>query len=137
MVCIFCSAETQVTNSRPQKRTNTVWRRRKCQNCGNIFTTEETALLTAAVAVERPDGTLTGFNREKLLVSLYNSLRHRSTALQDATALTDTVISKLMPQLTDGRIQSTIIITTVTTTLKRFDRAASVQYAAYHPLKQK
>lgn len=134
MVCIYCSGETQVVNSRPQKRLNTVWRRRKCLKCHNIFTTEEGALLGAVIAVIGKGGSSTGFEREKLLISLYNSLRHRPTALSDAVGITDTVIAKLLPEGADGQLERATIIKTASDVLKRFDRAAAVQYAAYHPI---
>jgi transcriptional repressor NrdR len=134
MVCIYCNGSTQVINSRPQKRTNTTWRRRQCQNCSHIFTTEESALLSAIIAVEASNGSTTGFEREKLLISLYNSLRHRPTALKDAVAITNTVITKLLPQATEATIQAATIITTASQVLKRFDTAADVQYRAYHPI---
>lgn len=134
MVCIYCSGNTQVINSRLQKRSNSVWRRRKCQNCHIVFTTEENALLSAVIAVIGKDGSQAGFEREKLLISLYNSLRHRPSALPDAVAITDTVINKLLPESKDGQLERATIITTATAVLKRFDRAAAVQYAAYHPI---
>ncbi len=135
MVCLYCGGETGVTNSRPQKRTNTIWRRRQCTDCRALFTTEEAALLAAAVAVAAPDGSITGFGREKLLISLYNSLRHRPSALQDAIALTDTVTSRLLARGGSANLPTAVIITAVVQTLQPFDAAAAVQYQAYHPLK--
>ncbi len=133
MVCLYCGNSTQVTNSRPQKRTNTTWRRRQCTACHKIVTTEEAALLSSVIAVERLNGQIVPFEREKLLVSLYNSLRHRKTALRDAVALTNTVISLLIPQSADVHLHTTIIIKTSAEVLDRFDTAAAVQYRAYHP----
>lgn len=134
MVCIYCTGETKVVNSRPQKRLNTIWRRRRCLNCKLVFTTEEGTLLGSVIDVVGKNGSIHGLERERLLISLYNSLRHRPTALRDAVGITDTVIAKILPEAHDGQVERTVIIKAATTALKRFDRAAAVQYAAYHPI---
>lgn len=133
MVCIYCGSSTGVTNSRPQKRTNTVWRRRQCHLCRAVFTTEEAVILASVIVITRVDGPTSTFSKEKLLISLYGSLKHRPTALPDAISLTDTVISQLLPHMQLAAIPVGAIITTATKVLQRFDQAAAVQYRAYHP----
>jgi len=133
MVCIYCKNELSVVNSRPQKRSNQVWRRRKCPNCGAIFSTTEAINLEGAISV-RTAASLKPFSRITLFVSIYESCRHRASATRDAVALTDTVIGKLLPKATTGVLPIETIITTTVSTLKRFDKAASVQYSAFHPL---
>lgn len=135
MVCIHCGSETQVTNSRPQKRLNQVWRRRKCLSCSSIFSTEEVAQYTASWAVLDHAGHIRAFERDKLFVSIYSSLQHRTTALRDATALTDTVIKKLIGQARDGVIIGSVLAQTVQVALNRFDTAASVHYQAFHAVR--
>ncbi|MDL2341473.1 MAG: hypothetical protein QFB87_00115 [Patescibacteria group bacterium] len=72
------------------------------------------------------------FSRDKLFLSLYNSLQHRPTALADASGLTDTVISKLSPQVQAGIVRPAQITQLATVALHRFDTAASVHYQAFH-----
>ncbi|MEK7059984.1 MAG: hypothetical protein AAB971_04490 [Patescibacteria group bacterium] len=132
MVCIHCGEETQVINSRPQKRLNQVWRRRKCLSCKAIFTTEEVAQYEASWAVRGADGALQAFNRDKLLLSLYKSCEHRQTALEDARALTNTIINKLRSQAKDGVIGRSTIVQVSQVALNRFDVVASVHYQAFH-----
>ena len=134
MVCIHCSHETHVVNSRPQKRTNQVWRRRKCGYCGAIFSTHEVAQLGDAWAVLDTHGHIRPFARDQLYLSLYKSLEHRKTAVHDATALTETVIKNLGAQVRDGVIIRSSLIQTVNVALNRFDKTASSLYAAYHQL---
>ncbi len=132
MVCPYCTQNTGVINSRHQKRANQVWRRRKCSNCGAVFTTTESIDLSGALRVRKTTG-LEPFLRDTLLLSLYESLKHRKSALQDATALTGTVISALHP-LADATIVDRDVITTVTISiLERFDKAAATHYQAFHP----
>lgn len=74
------------------------------------------------------------FSREKLLLSIYDSLRHRKTAVTDATALTETIWSKLYPRISDATLPRELIVQIAIEVLKRFDKAAATSYAAFHPL---
>jgi transcriptional repressor NrdR len=133
MVCIYCGHDTQVTNSRHQKRLNQVWRRRKCTYCGAIFSTTEGANTSQALSVQKNNG-LEPFSRDKLFVSVYDSLRHRKTVLDDATALTGTIISTLTPLAEGAAIDRDVVITVTTTVLQRFDKPAASHYQAFHPI---
>jgi len=132
MVCIYCGGKTQVTNSRHQKQLNQVWRRRKCLQCQAMFSTHEMAAYDAAWRVQTANSALVPFNRYKLLISLYKSLEHRPTALEDATALTDTIIGMLLKSARNGLIEARIITTAAAEVLQRFDTAAAVHYQAFH-----
>lgn len=132
MTCIYCGGKTQVINSRPQKRLNRTWRRRECQNCHAVFTTEESANLSGSIVVRHPHAPVQPFSRDKLFVSLYRALGHRKTAVEDASALCDTVIAKLLHGEAEAAISPSDIIQTAQEVLSRFDNAATVQYAAYH-----
>jgi transcriptional regulator NrdR family protein len=134
MVCVYCGHKTQVTNSRSQKRLQAVWRRRQCLNCDAIFTTQEQADLGSSVGFLNKQGVVEPFNRQTLFLSLYDSLRHRSTAQQDATALTATVISKLLPLIEQAQLDRTTVVKTAAPVLKRFDSVAAVSYGAFHPI---
>lgn len=133
MVCIYCGNKTEVVNSRPQKRANQIWRRRHCFECGNVFTTIESVDLSLSLLVQYP-GSLEPFLRDKLLLSMYDCLRHRKDPVNDATALTATVLHKLLDSVASPKLTRSQIVTTVTSVLKNFDHAAHVQYAAFHPL---
>lgn len=133
MVCLYCSGDTAVVNSRPQHRTNQVWRRRRCLSCGAIFTTEESARREFAWVVSgNHRGRSQPFSRDKLFLSLYKSCEHRKTALEDAKGLTETVISRLAGRLSGGALSRQDIIGVAQVALNRFDKSASVHYAAYH-----
>lgn len=134
MVCVYCSSPTQVTNSRLQRRSNHIWRRRKCLACGSIFTTSEHPELTTAFMVAGAAGKLKPFSRDQLFITIYQSCKHRPTAVGDATALTDTVLGHLLAGRHDGTIKRDTIVRITHQALKRFDLAAATFYAAYHPL---
>lgn len=135
MVCIYCGSPTQVTNSRPQKRLNQVWRRRACTQCGAIFTTNETADLATSLVVQAGGGSVQPFHRDQLFVSILRAVGHRQAPVNDAGALTATITAKLLHGTKTAAITRQNIITVVLQTLKHFDSAAAVQYAAYHQTK--
>lgn len=133
MVCIYCGSKTQIVNSRPQKRSQSTWRRHHCPNCGATITTQERVDLAASVVFVAKDGREYPFIRETLLQSLYDSLKHRPDALTEALDLTDTIITKLMPHINQAGLPRAVVIETSYQVLKRFDKAAATTYLAYHP----
>lgn len=74
------------------------------------------------------------FLRDMLFLSLYDACRHRSTAITDASALTDTVIGKLLAgqHVKDGTVQRDDISTCCKQVLAAFDTTAATHYAAFH-----
>lgn len=132
MVCIYCKSDTQVINSRHQKRVNSVWRRRQCQNCFTIFTSIETPDYSYSIVVHKPSDKLEPFSRDKLFVSVYFSLKHRKTALGDARAITNTVIGKLGDSINGAELDLSLITSKTHQVLKQFDKAGAVHYQAYY-----
>lgn len=137
MVCIYCRATTRVTNSRPQIRSNAIWRRRQCQKCQAIFTTQERPDLSASLAFFQPKTGLVPFSRQTLFLSLYNSLRHRQNAQEDAESLTDTIVGALLRTNSQAAVERDQLVSLAQQTLQRFDTAAAVSYNAFHPLPTK
>ncbi len=131
MVCLYCGGKTEVVNSRPQKRMNQIWRRRKCSACGAVFTTNERIDYSATIVVKRKSG-LEPFERDTLLVSLATSLGHRPTAVGDAAALATTVTRALLSAAENGVVEVTNITAESYKVLNRFDTLAAAHYRAYH-----
>ncbi len=73
------------------------------------------------------------FSRDQLLLSIYDSLRHRKTATMDASALTGTILSQLYPLIHEATIERDTIVEIAAATLDRFDTAAATHYRAFHP----
>jgi transcriptional repressor NrdR len=135
MVCLYCHQDLAVSNSRPQKSRNQTWRRRPCKACGAVFTSIEALDLTQALVVLK-NGRLQPFDRDRLFISMYESLRHRPAAANDARGLADTVIAHIIKHAAHGSIEARTIFEQALNTLQRFDRAAASHYAAFHPQKQ-
>jgi transcriptional repressor NrdR len=134
MVCVYCGSTTRTVNSRHQKRLNQVWRRRRCTECGAIFTTLEAVDTNLALGL-RSGTHFEPFSRDKLLLSVHDSLKHRKTALEDALALTGTIMSRLYPHVQDASLSREILIKTALDVLTHFDKAAATHYQAFHPIK--
>ncbi|MCL4357797.1 hypothetical protein M1512_02805 [Patescibacteria group bacterium] len=134
MVCIYCGGNTRVINSRPQPRNNQVWRRRFCPVCQAIFTTYEQADLVHNWTVKAASGKPSGFMEEKLFLSIYESLKHRPSAIVDAINLTKTVIQKINRSAKHGVIDANLISKITLVCLNRFDKVASTHYQAFHDL---
>jgi transcriptional repressor NrdR len=131
MVCPYCSAPTRVTNSCKQKRANSVWRRRECSDCGAIFSSIESIDYATTLLVVHQSHT-EAFSRDKLLLSVYESLRHRKTAIADASALTTTIIGNLLSHPVTAQISAADIVLDTVKILARFDKAAATHYQAFH-----
>lgn len=132
MVCINCGEKTHVTNSRASRKDSSIWRRRECFSCGGLFTTSETPEYSGSWVVQSHNGVLAPFSPDHLFLSLYKSCEHRQTALHDARTLADTIIRKLGSEVQHGTLKVQSIIQTAQVALNRFDKAASVHYAAFH-----
>jgi transcriptional repressor NrdR len=132
MVCVYCGYETKVTNSRLQKRSNQVWRRRQCEACKAVFTTHEAidlsqTLLVGSGASGHP------FLPDRLYSDLLEALQDRKDRYIAAREVTSTIIQKLQKN-TNGPLFSTKLISkTAAEILKRFDKRAYLRYTAEHP----
>lgn len=134
MVCVYCGGNTKVSNSRPQKKSNRIWRRRFCTDCQAVFTTIELYDPSQTWMVRGPLNKPNAFISEKLFLSIYESLKHRPSALLDAKYLTETVVNKLGRTTINGIISRDLITKTVSVSLNRFDKVAHTHYQAFHKL---
>jgi transcriptional repressor NrdR len=131
MVCPYCKADTAVVNSRHQKRSNSVWRRRTCLDCVNTFTTTENMQLSTVLSVSA-NKRITPFNEDYLFAEILGTLPEANNNAVTARELTNTVISIL---LKDGAalIDSRRISIETLKVLKRYDAQAWHAYIAKHP----
>lgn len=96
--------------------------------CDTVFSTSEAADYSKSLLVHNKS--LVAFDRDRLFLSLHKSLAHRPSAISDASALTNTIISRLKP--TAGAIDRAQIIQVTVVALSRFDNLAAQHYAATH-----
>ena len=134
MFCINCfHPKTHVSNSRPHKKTPSIWRRRTCPACGKTFTTHERPTLRDNRSVHYADNRTEPFNPGKLLLSIAAAFSHdQRAATHDSWALTETIEEILA---TDVQVITPDDIAAVThAVLKRYDELAAIQYAAQQQL---
>lgn len=136
MICIKCSTtDTHVTNSRPRKKTPSVWRRRKCTACGNVFTTVELPDYSSIQIMAR-DGAKEPYNLGRLIISIASAFGHAPTtgaavAYDLAITVTQQIISS--PEAFTALKSKNIAIVTYKT-LARYDAKAALQYGITHDL---
>jgi len=132
MVCPYCANISSVTNSRTRHRRYQTWRRRKCHICHAVWTTHEIYDYTTTHRVRKSRSRrVEPFSRDLLLLSIYDALRHRKHAYQEAGSLTDTVVMKILIKK-EPIISSDDIRIITLTTLESFDEIAGALYASAH-----
>jgi len=132
MVCVYCGARTNVVNSRLRHKTNEVWRRRRCLQCQAIISTTESVEYHSAWQVKSDSTGLEPFSRDKLFLSLYSSMRHRISAIDDANSLATTIIGRLRPTVTRGIVRPGDIYAVASIVLSRFDSTSFNTYRAFY-----
>ncbi len=138
MFCINCfHSKTQVTNSRPQKKQPSIWRRRHCPSCGTDFTTYENIALDELLLIVKADKKMP-YNRGKLLASLIDALRPTGDDLSQAYWLVVTIEEKLLSDHKARgawqKIESTALATLAYQTLLAYNRVAGLSYGTSHGL---
>jgi transcriptional repressor NrdR len=127
MKCPFCrETTTEVYNSRNTKSGNQIWRRRRCKNCGKVFTTYEYIDLTF-VSILKRSGKMEPYSRAKLYSSLYNAFAGSPFDQSTIDAITDTVETKV---LDNGKtvLEANELAHIALVTLKHFNGTAFLRY---------
>lgn len=132
MVCLYCGSETQVKNSRAQKRNNQIWRRRECLSCKATFTTHEAADLSGVLRVET-SGAFKPFSADILFTELLLALQDRKDCYSAAREVTATVIQNLLKLPSSPVFSPAQISHAASLVLQRLDRRAFLRFAAEHP----
>ncbi len=132
MVCVYCGADTKVNNSRLQKRSNQVWRRRQCLACKAVFTTHEAIDLPTTLLVDS-GGRMKPFLPDLLFTEVLLALQDRKQPYEAAREVTSTVIKNLLKLPDKPLFQPSQISRETAVVLSRLDRRSWLRYAAEHP----
>ena len=132
MVCIYCGAETKVSNSRLQKRNNQVWRRRECLKCKAIFTTHEGIDMSSTLLVDKA-GQAEPFLSDLLFSEVLLALKHRKDRYTAAREVTSTVVAELLEEPDKPLFKPAQISLTAARVLARLDEQAWLRFTAEHP----
>lgn len=108
MVCPICGENAEVSNSRKRRSGFSVWRRRRCQGCSNVFTTVEQIATESVAAFKAAEGGLKPLRRSEVYVSVFKALGGLETAASTAEQLTLTCLDKILGERTAVLEQRTI-----------------------------
>jgi len=131
MDCIYCGKETRVTNSRPQRADHQTWRRRQCTSCRATLTSIERIKLDEALRVQKRGRSIEPFLRDKLFLSIYQSVSHLKNPIDTAHQLTNTVLRHILKEISGPTISTDKIAILTTQVLKRYNAAAAVRYLSF------
>lgn len=131
MQCPYChQTEDKVVDSRTSREGRAVRRRRECVSCGRRFTTYE-YVEERAVQVQKRDGTVEPYAREKLLRSVQLPCAKRPIPAADVEAIVDEVEDTL-GQLGQDEVESRVIAEMVMERLRSRDDVAYVRFASVY-----
>ena len=131
MHCPFCSDhETKVIDSRLVADGGQVRRRRECLNCGERFTTFESAELVLPRVIKN-NGNRQPFDEDKLRNGLLRALEKRPVSLE----LIDSTINRIKHQLRETgerEIRTRVVGELVMQALRELDDVAYVRFASVY-----
>ena len=126
MICPFCLSDyTDVFNSRPSHSQSQVWRRRRCLECQNNFTTYERVDLKFIKINTK------AYKKAKLYQSVLAAFEQSSGNLNQVDDVVDSIEMKII-RLPNSSVSSEDIINLVLNTLKSIDNRAFLYYLAKH-----
>lgn len=131
MYCPFCNdKETKVIDSRLVGEGNSVRRRRECQECGERFTTFETAELVMPRLI-KSNGSREPFDEEKLKNGLLRALEKRPVNLEQIEAAVDRIKHRLRAT-GEREVKTRDLGELVMDELRELDDVAYVRFASVY-----
>lgn len=131
MRCPFCGLDqTQVKDSRSTDDNAAIRRRRYCPDCSGRFTTVERIQLHRLM-VQKKDGELEEFDREKLAQSLYLALHKRDVEKEHIERVINSLVRQL-ESMGESEMPATTIGEHVMEALKDLDCVGYIRYASIY-----
>ena len=131
MRCPFCSSEnTRVVDSRPVEDTNSIRRRRLCDNCSRRFTTYE-KVETIPLTVIKKDQNREQYSRTKIQDGVLRACYKRPISIEKVEAMIDAVEGEIF-KTEEREVSSSKIGEIVMEHLKDLDAVAYVRFASVY-----
>ncbi len=131
MFCPFCSnSETKVIDSRLVSEGSQVRRRRECQECGERYTTFESAELVLPRVI-KSNGARQPFDEDKLRSGLLRALEKRPVGLEQMEATLDRIKHRLRAT-GEREVQTRVVGELVMDELRELDDVAYVRFASVY-----
>ncbi len=131
MHCPFCGKyDTKVTDSRLVAEGDQVRRRRQCNDCGERFTTYETAELVMPRVI-KGDGSRETFDERKLRAGMLRALEKRPVSAESIEAAVERIRQRLRAR-GERELEAREIGEEVMRSLKRLDQVAYIRFASVY-----
>ena len=132
MHCPYCSySDTKVIDSRLISDGLQIRRRRECPDCGERFTTVESAELLMPKVIKQKNNTREPFNEQKLREGLYRSLEKRPVGEEEIEKLIED-IKKDIRASGEREVPSRLIGEAVMKNLKKIDEVAFIRFSSVY-----
>lgn len=129
MRCPYCGErETRVLDSRPVEIR--IRRRRECSRCGKRFTTYE-VVERPLLMVQKKDGSLEAFDRQKLLKGVFSAIKKRPVSATQITSMIEEMETQYTSEMR-STVTSAVIGNTVMEKLKNIDAVAYIRFASVY-----
>ena len=131
MKCPYCGAEnTRVIDSRPVEESNSIRRRRQCDECDKRFTTYE-KVETIPLVVIKKGNVRQAYDRTKIKGGVFASYHKRPISVEQIRKLVDEVETEIF-SMEEKEIPSYRIGELVMDKLKKLDEVAYVRFASVY-----
>ena len=131
MKCPYCGTEnTRVIDSRPVEESNSIRRRRQCDECEKRFTTYEKVETIPLVVIKKGNVRQT-YDRSKTEAGVYASCHKRPISVEQIRKLVDEVETEIF-SMEEKEIPSYRIGELVMDKLKKLDEVAYVRFASVY-----
>ena len=129
MRCPYCGErETRVLDSRPVEIR--IRRRRECSRCGKRFTTYE-VVERPLLMVQKKDGSLEAFDRQKLLKGVFSAIKKRPVSATQITSMIEEMETQYTSEMR-STVTSAEIGNTVMEKLTNIDAVAYIRFASVY-----
>jgi len=126
--CPFCRhADSRVIDSRTSEDGSSIRRRRECPECGQRFSTSE----TASLAVTKRGGTSEPFSREKIVAGVRKACQGRPVTEDDLARLAQTV-EETIRATGVAQVEAQEVGLAILEPLRKLDEVAFMRFASVY-----
>jgi transcriptional repressor NrdR len=131
MKCPFCGfVDTKVVDSRPDKDSSAIRRRRECESCSKRFTTHERVEEVLPMILKK-DGRREPFDRGKVIVGIKKACEKRPVSIEVIERLVDRLETRLQ-ESGEREVPSTVVGEWIMNELHDTDEVAYVRFASVY-----
>ena len=131
MKCPYCGfPDTKVVDSRPDKDSSAIRRRRECESCSKRFTTHERVEEVLPLILKK-DGRREPFDRGKVIAGIKKACEKRPVSIEVIERLVDRLETRLQ-ESGEREVPSTVIGEWVMNELHDTDEVAYVRFASVY-----